>query len=299
MLKSMVVETLSVKRLTRREAIRSFIYTIVGASSATIGLNCFLLPNSFLDGGITGVSLLTSHVTGFSFSWLLFLLNIPFLFIGYKQIGVKFARRATFAILLLAILTHSLTLPTATYDPILIAVFGGFFLGLGIGLTIRGGGVIDGTEVLAVHISRNSSLSVGDFILLFNIVLFILAGFIIDLETAMYSMLTYMAASKTVDFVITGIEEYIGVTIISEKSAEIKAAIIEEMKLAVTAYKAEGGYGDSGRHDHEKVVLFSVVTRLEVQKLRAEVERIDRHAFVIQHVISDSRGGTLKRRPLH
>jgi uncharacterized membrane-anchored protein YitT (DUF2179 family) len=164
---------------------------------------------------------------------------------------------------------------------------------------MRGGAVIDGTEVLAVHVSRNSSLSVGDFIAVFNIILFITAAFVVSLETAMYSMLTYLAASKTVDFIITGIEEYIGVTIISEKADEIRDAIVNELGMAVTVYKGEGGNGKKGNSTVERPIIFSVVTRLEVQKLKTEVEKIDSEAFLIQHTINDTKGGMIKKRPLH
>jgi uncharacterized membrane-anchored protein YitT (DUF2179 family) len=159
--------------------------------------------------------------------------------------------------------------------------------------------VIDGTEVLAVAVSRNSSLSVGDFIAIFNFFLFTTAAFLIDLETAMYSMLTYLAASKTVDFVITGIEEYVGVTIISEEAELIHEAIIENLGMAVTVYKGEGGFGKKGKQLEERKILYSVVTRLEVQKLKLEIDKIDPEAFVVQHTINDTRGGMIKKRPLH
>jgi uncharacterized membrane-anchored protein YitT (DUF2179 family) len=298
-LKTLIVDTLDVKQLTRRETIKSTILIAAGILSATAGLTSFLLPQQFLDGGVTGISLLLSHFTGLSFSIFLIVLNIPFIILGFKQIGIKFARRASFAVAGLAITVQYVDFPTATYDPILVAIFGGFFVGAGIGLAMRGGAVIDGTEILAVHISRNSSLSIGDFITLFNVVLFIIATVSIDLETAMYSMITYIVASKTVDFIISGIEEYIGVTIISDKYEELEEAITNGLGMAVTVYRGEGGIGKTGKHNYERNILFSVVTRLEVQKLCFEIEKIDPHAFVIQHTINDTRGGMIKKRPLH
>lgn len=294
-----VTDALRIERLLMKDQLKSMFLILCGTVAATVGLTCFLLPNDFLDGGVTGISLLINRQTGFDISYLIVLINAPFIYIGWKQLGSGFAKRTVFAVAALAISVHYIDFPTVTDDKLLIAVFGGFFLGAGIGLTIRGGAVIDGTEVLAVYVSRKSSLSVGDFIAVFNIILFATAAFIVDLGTAMYSMLTYLAASKTVDFIITGIEEYIGVTIISEKAEEIKAAIISELGMAVTVYKGEGGYGKSGAKDYERKIIFSVVTRLEVQKLRFEVEKIDPTAFMIQHTINDTKGGMIKKRPLH
>jgi len=292
-------DSLRIERLLRRDNIKSLFLILAGTAAATTGLTCFLLPNDFLDGGVTGISLLVNQKTGLDISLLIILINAPFIYIGWKQIGRGFAQKTIFAVAALAISVHYIDFPTVTDDKLLISVFGGFFLGAGIGLTIRGGAVIDGTEVLAVYISRKSSLSVGDFIAIFNVILFATAAFIVDLETAMYSMLTYLAASKTVDFIITGIEEYIGVTIISEKSEEIKEAIITELGMAVTVYKGGGGSGKTGNHDYEREIIFSVVTRLEVQKLRFEVEKIDPTAFMVQHTINDTKGGMIKKRPLH
>ncbi len=279
--------------------IKSLLFISLGILMATVGLKGFLLPNNFLDGGATGIALMMNRLFDVDVSIMIVVINIPFIFMGYKQIGSGFALKTAVAVGVLAIAVHEVEFPVITADPLLISIFGGFFLGAGIGLTIRGRAVIDGTEVLAVAVSRNSSLSVGDFIAIFNVFLFITAAFLIDLETAMYSMLTYLAASKTVDFVITGIEEYIGVTIISEHADEIHDAIVENLGMAVTIYKGEGGYGKKGRQTSDRRILYSVVTRLEVQKLHLEIDKIDPHAFVIQQTINDTRGGMIKKRPLH
>jgi uncharacterized membrane-anchored protein YitT (DUF2179 family) len=159
--------------------------------------------------------------------------------------------------------------------------------------------VIDGTEVMAIYITRNSSMSVGDVIALFNVLLFCVSALLINIETALYSMLTYLSASKTVDFLITGIEEYIGVTIISEKADEIKSTIINNLGRAVTIYKGEGGFGKKGIINEDRKIIFSVVTRLEVHRLVHEVEKVDSDAFIIQHTINDTKGGMIKKRPLH
>lgn len=286
-------------RITYKRYIKDFFLISLGIVMASIGLKEFLLPNKFLDGGAMGLSLLTELKTGIELSILIVLINAPFILIGAKQISVLFAVKSALAILSLSILVHYITLPTITDDKLLIAVFGGFFLGAGIGLSIRGGAVIDGTEVLALYVSKRTSLSVGDFISLFNVILFSFSALLINIETAMYSMLTYFSASKTVDFIINGIEEYIGVTIISEKSAAIKNTIVNKLGRGVTVYNAESGFGKSGEKNTDNKILFCVVTRLEVTSLILEIDKIDEEAFVVQHSIKDTKGGMIKKRPLH
>ena len=279
--------------------LRDIAFLVGGVIMASIGLKGFLLPNGFLDGGAMGVSLLLEIITGIDLSLLIILVNLPFILIGVKQLSLKFAIKSTCCIFLLAILVHVIQFPTITDDKLLIAVFGGFFLGAGIGLSIRGGAVIDGTEVLAISISRKSSLSVGDFIALFNVVLFSLAAFMINIETAMYSMLTYISASKTIDFIINGIEEYIGVTIISEQAEAIKLKITHELGRGVTVFKGEEGFPKVNQQPADRKILMCVITRLEITRLLREIEKIDNKAFVLQHSIKDTKGGMIRRRPLH
>lgn len=282
-----------------RRHIKDAIFILLGVAMASIGLKGYILPNNFLDGGAMGVSLLLEMLTKIELSYLIILVNLPFIIIGAKQISIEFAIKSICAILALAILVHYVTLPDITHDKLLISIFGGFFLGAGIGLTIRGGAVIDGTEVLAITVSRKSSLTVGDFIAVFNILLFCSAIFLVGIETAMYSMLTYLSASKTVDFIINGIEEYLGVIIVSERAEEIKYHISRNLGRGVTAFKSDKGFGTRGEFGEEGKVLFCVVTRLEVSKLLLEIEKIDATAFVVQHAIKDTKGGMIKKRPLH
>ncbi|MDD3722625.1 MAG: YitT family protein [Lutibacter sp.] len=279
--------------------IRDLVFISVGVIAASIGLKGFLFPNNFLDGGAMGVSLLLQILTGFNLSVLIVLINLPFIFLGAKQISVLFAIKSSLAILALAILVQIIQVPTITDDKLLIAVFGGFLLGAGIGFSIRGGAVLDGSEVLAISISRRSSLTVGDFIAIFNVCLFGLAGLIVSVETAMYSMLTYFSASKTVDFIINGIEEYIGVMIVSNDAELIKAMIATKLERGVTVFRSDGGYGTKGNANPDRKILFCVVTRLEVSRVLLEVDKIDQTAFVIQYPIKDTKGGMIKRRPFH
>jgi uncharacterized membrane-anchored protein YitT (DUF2179 family) len=286
-------------KISIKTYIKDSVFIALGVCMAAIGLKGFILPNNFLDGGAMGVSLLLEMMTQINLSYLIVLVNLPFIMIGAKQISIEFAIKSIFAILSLAILVHVLTLPDITSDKLLISLFGGFFLGAGIGLTIRGGGVIDGTEVLAITVSRKSSLTVGDVIAVFNILLFCSAVFLVGLETAMYSILTYFSASKTVDFVINGIEEYLGVIIVSESAEDIKHHISKNLGRGVTVFKSDKGFGSRGEFGEEGKVLFCVVTRLEVSKLLLEIEKIDPTAFVVQHSIKETKGGMIKKRPLH
>ena len=288
-----------VSKVVLKSNLKDFIFIFIGVVLASIGLKGFLFPNNFLDGGAMGVSLLLQILTGINLSVLIILVNLPFILLGAKQISLSFAVKSSLAIFALAILVHFIQVPIITDDKLLIAVFGGFFLGAGIGFSIRGGAVIDGTEVLAISVSRKSSLTVGDFIAVFNVCLFVLAATIVSVETAMYSMLTYFSASKTVDFIINGIEEYIGVMIISDDYEIIKTMIATKLERGVTVFRSDGGYGTKGNAVPDRKILFCVVTRLEVSRVLLEVDKIDRSAFVIQYPIKDTKGGMIKKRPLH
>jgi uncharacterized membrane-anchored protein YitT (DUF2179 family) len=266
-----------------------------GIVSACFGLKSFLLPNNFIDGGVTGISLLITRLTGLKLSYLIIAINIPFIILGYRQIGKIFAIKTGVAITLLAGMLLVAPFEPVTSDKLLIAVFGGLFLGAGIGLAMRGGCVIDGTEVLALYISRNSILTVGNIILILNILIFGVVAYYLNLVTAMYSILTYLSASKTVDYIVNGIEQYTGVTVISEKNEHIKKYIINQMKRGVTIYKGEGGYG--AKKDIN--ILYTVVTKLEMSKLQTAIRQIDPDAFVIQQQIADIKGGVVKRQSLH
>ncbi len=271
---------------------------LLGVLSASFGLKGFLLPNSFLDGGVIGISLITTELTGISLSLLIVIINIPFIILAFSTISRQFAIKSIVAIVFLALAVYLIPYPSITADKLLISVFGGFFLGLGIGLAVRGGAVIDGTEVLAVFISRKTSMTIGDVILIFNIIIFSVAAYVFSIEIALYAILTYLAASKTVDFVITGVEEYIGVTIISEESEEIRLAIIENLGRGCTIYSGKKGFAKRGEPLKEIDIVYTLVTRLELSKLQTEIDKIDKDAFVVMHGIKDAKGGMIKKRPL-
>lgn len=284
--------------LFKRRLIQLFLLSM-GVLSAGFGLKGFLLPNEFIDGGAVGISLLISEITDWPLSLLLLLVNIPFVVLGLRTIGLDFAVKTAIGIIALAIAVEVIPYPQITHDKLLVSVFGGFFLGAGIGLSMRGGGVIDGTEVLALNISKRSGLSVGDLIMIFNVIIFSVAAYLLSVETALYSILAYLAASKTVDFIVEGIEEYTGVTIISPKSEDIRQMIINDIGRGVTIYKGERGFGKSGHRDSNIDIIFTVITRLELSNLKAEIEKIDPNAFILMHSINDTKGGMIKKRPLH
>ena len=290
-----IAKTIYVIKISLKQAIADAFVIGAGVVIAGLGLKSFLLPSHFIDGGVTGISLLTSAVTGQPLPLLIVLINIPFLILGYRQLGRSFTIKSVLAIAGLALALIAIPYPIITTDKLLIATFGGFFLGSGIGLAIRGGAVLDGTEVLAIYISRRTSLTVGDVILLFNIVIFSVAAYLLGYETAMYAVLTYLAASKTVDFIIEGLEEYVGITIISNHHEEIHHFIVDEIHAGVTTYAGNRGFGKSGE-SHRKEILYTVITRLELTRLQHGIDRIDPHAFVVTGHVRTIKGGAIRKR---
>lgn len=267
----------------------------VGILCAGFGLKGFLIPNGFIDGGVTGISLLVAALTPISISLLIFMINIPFMILGLKQIGKTFFFRTFLGIAGLALGVAIIPYPVITHDSLLIAVFGGFFLGAGIGLAVRGGGVIDGTEILAIYLSKKMRTSMGTILFVVNIVIFSVAAIFLGIESALYSIVIYLAASKTVDFVVRGIEEYIGLTIISDKSEEIRKSIIKNLGKGVTIYRGKGGY----ETEKEMDILFTVVTRLEISKVFRKIREIDPAAFIIEESLNEVSGGMIKKRRSH
>ncbi len=284
---------IAVKRLSK-----DLILMTVGIFSAAFGLKGFLLCNQFIDGGATGISLLISALTKIPLYQLIICINIPFVFLGYKIIGKAFAIKTSIAISGLALVLATVSFPEITNDSLLVAIFGGFFLGAGIGLSVRGGAVIDGTEVLAIFLSRKTGTTIGDIIIGINVVIFMTASYFLSIEIAMYSMITYLSASKTLDFIIDGIEEYTGVTIISAYSEDIRNMIINTMGRGVTVYSGKRGYGKKGE-TKDVDIIYTVITRLELNKLNAEIQKIDSFAFVVMSSVKDTKGGMIKKRRLH
>ena len=281
--------------LSLKRYVKDFFLIIIGIFSASFGFKGFLLTNNFIDGGATGISLLLFALTKIPLYVWIICVNIPFVILAYHVIGRQFAIKTTLAISGLALCLATVTFPNVTNDNLLVAVFGGFFLGAGIGLAVRGGAVIDGTEVLAIFLSRKLGTTIGDIIILINILIFSTAAYFLGVEVALYSMITYLAASRTLDFIVEGIEEYIGATIVSSHSEEIRLMIINVMGRGVTVYKGQRGYGQHGEKAEIEIV-YSVLTRLELNKLNIELEKIDPNAFVVMSSVKDTKGGMIKKR---
>lgn len=279
--------------------IRRFIFLLLASVTASFGLKSFLLPNKFIDGGITGISILLAIFTSLPLPLFIVIVNIPFILLAYFNLARELAIKGIIAIIFLSLCLLFLPLPTVTHDKLLVAVFGGFFLGAGIGLAIRGGGVLDGTEILSIFLSRKIHSTVGDIILVINVIIFSIAAFTLGVEIAFYSILTYISASKTTDFFIEGIEEYIAVIIISEKTDEIRKAILYEIERGVTIFKGKRGLEvkPSFEGSNEIDIIYTVVTRLELPKLSYTISQIDPNAFVVMHNVKDTIGGYIKKRP--
>ena len=270
----------------------SIVYSVCGVLSAMIALEGFMLPNHFLDGGITGISIVLEEILQVPFTILLIIFNLPFLFLGYKKIGKTFAVRALIYIIFLTILMHFIQIPPVTEDKVLIAVFGGFFIGLGIGLVIKGGGVLDGLEIMAFYTVRNSGFTTGEIILAFNALIYIGAAFVFGVETAMYSFLVYFTAMKTSDYVVDGFEEFTALSIISKNCDEVKSLIVNDLGKAITVYKGERGYLPGSylvRHDCD--IVMTIVTRLEIHRIKEAALEIDPNAFFFVQRIKEVRGG--------
>ena len=275
--------------------VREVTLVVVGVLTAALGLKGFLLPSHLIDGGATGLALILHQAAGLPFAPTLVLVNAPFLWLAWRNRGHGFALRALLAIVALALVVPMLPVQPVTQDRLLVAVFGGFFIGCGMGLSIRGGTVMDGTEILAIDLSRKLRTTVGDVILALNIVVFTIGAVVLSVEAAMYSLITYLAASRTADFIMDGIEEYTAVLIVSPKSAEIRRAITTGLGHGVTILSGGGGYTRKG--EPRKVdVLYTVVTRLEIGALSREIERMDPGAFVTMHRLRDIRGGVVRPR---
>lgn len=271
------------------------IMTVIGAFIMAIGLELFLIPNSVMDGGIVGISIILSHLVGLPVGLFIFFLNIPFMFLGYKQIGKTFALITALGITVLSattILLHHFD--PFTSDLLLATIFGGIIVGIGVGTVIRYGGCLDGTEVLAILFNKKLPFSVGEVILFINLIIFTVAGFIFTWEKAMYSIVAYYIASKMIDIVVLGMEESKSAYIISEEIEEIGQAIMNRLGRGVTYLHGEGAYtGDN------KKVIFCIITRLEESKLKEIVRSIDDHAFLAIGNISEVRGGRFKKRDIH
>jgi uncharacterized membrane-anchored protein YitT (DUF2179 family) len=277
------------------------VYTLTGILFCGFALKSFLIPNAFFDGGVTGMSLLIHELTHFNIAVVIVLLNIPFIIMGAFQVNKAFAAKTLAAIIVLGLCLQFMPFPNdITKDKLLVSIFGGVFMGIGVGLAIRGGCALDGIEVLALYTGKRISFTISEIILGINIVIFLIAAFELGLPTALYSIMTYYTASKTISFVIEGLEEYTGVTIISGQSEFVKERLVMELGRGITVYKGERGFLKESFDISQPVdIVFTVITRLEVRRLRNLVHEIDPKAFIFTSTIKEAAGGVLKKRARH
>ncbi len=271
--------------------IRRYFMLVVGATIAAVALDLFLIPNAIIDGGVIGISLLINYLTGMGFGILVLIINIPFLLSGYRRLGKGFLIASLFSIVTLAIAERFLHhIEPITDEPLLATVFGGLILGAGVGIVIRNAGALDGTEILGIIISKTFPFSVGEFVMFINIFIFAWAGFILGWEQAMLSILTYYIASKTIDIVGQGIlNETKAALIVSDVSADIADQIEESLKRDVTKL-----YGQHNHREADTQVLYVIITRLEVAKLKQIVFDSDPRAFTTIMDTQEVHGGRFK-----
>jgi uncharacterized membrane-anchored protein YitT (DUF2179 family) len=265
----------------------------LGVVLASIGLKAFLLPNGFLDGGVTGIALLVRTFVDIKISYLLILFSLPFLILGFYTVSKRIVIKSMVSILALALFIHFENFETITDDKLLISIFGGLFLGAGIGIAIRNGSVLDGSEILGVYINDRFGISIGQVILIFNVMLFSITAYLISTEIALYSILTYIVTAKVTDLTIEGFEDFIGVTIISKDYLKIKKAIMEELGAGLTTYKGTKGYGSTGKQE-DFDIIHTIINRIDLKKMHRLIDEIDDKAFIIEFDVNNVKGGVLR-----
>lgn len=288
------------KTIKIKDNFKDYLLALIGIFSISFALKSLLMPNHFFDGGITGIALLVHEKFHYNIALIFVVFNIPFLLLGAKLIGKSFAIKSFLAIIILGLFLLFIPYPVITHDKLIIAVFGGFFIGLGVGLGMKSGFALDGIEVLAVYTGKKVGFSMSEIILGINIIIFSVAAIFFGLEAAFYSMLTYFVASKTINYVVEGFEEFTGITIISSKSEEIKQFLVLQMSKGITIYKGERGFMKENFDNSVATdIIFTVVTRLEVRKLKNAIHQIDPNAFIFSNSIKETAGGILKKRHEH
>ncbi len=279
---------------SRKASIYGILQISLGIFLASLGLKAFLLPNGFIDGGITGVALLGNYFLGIDFSILLVLLSIPLLLLAYFKISRLVFFKSLASIIGLAIVIYLENFERVTEDKLLISIFGGLFLGMGIGISLRNGAVLDAAEIIGVYLNHRFGISIGKIILAFNVILFSFTAVLTSLETALYSILAFSVTAKVTDFIIEGFEDFIGIMIVSKNSEEIRASIIEKLGAGITVYKGMGGFGKTPGN-YEKPILHSIINRIDLMKVHRLIDQIDPEAFVVEFDVNNVKGGVLRR----
>ena len=266
----------------------------VGVLLASIGLKVFLPPNGFLDDGATGIAILLSEVTGVDISFLLLFVSLPFLFLAWYSLSKRIFTKSIVSIVALAIMIHYESFEPVTDDKLLIAIFGGLFLGSGIGLTVKNGAVLDGSEILGIFINERYGISIGKVILVFNVILFSVTAALLSIEVAMYSILTFLITVKVIDLMIEGFEDFVGLMIVSDESLAIEQSLTKEIGVGMTIYKASSGFGKRGEQG-EKQIIHTVINRIDIRKTYNIIDKHDESAFIIEFHVNDIKGGILRK----
>ena len=286
---------MSGKKMTMKQQIRRYIFMFIGSILAALGLEVFLVPNQIIDGGVIGIAIMASHITSWPLGIFIFILNLPFIYLGYLQIGKSFAISTLFSLASLSLwVSILLPIPGFTNDVFLASIFGGIILGIGVGLIIRYGGSLDGTEIVAIILDKRTGFSVGEIVMFFNIFIIGSAGLVFSWDKAMYSLVAYFVAYKLIDITIEGLDESKGVLIVSDHPHEIAEVLMARLGRGVTILHGEGAYTGEA-----KQVLYSVITRLEIAKLKNIIKEIDENAFVTINEVHDVMGGKVKKRAIH
>ncbi len=274
--------------------ISEYFQIALGIVLASIGLKAFLLPNGFLDGGVTGIAILLNTQINVNISYLLVLLSIPFLIIAYFTVSKKIVLKSIISIISLAVFIQFETFDTITDDKLLVAIFGGLFVGMGIGISVRNGAVLDGSEILGIFLNDRFGIEIGKIILVFNVILFSITAAILSVEAALYSILTFLVTAKVTDFIIKGFEDFIGLMIVSRHSDAVQKAIIEKLGAGLTVYKGGPGYGSRGEV-RDFNIIHTVINRIDIRKIHRLIDEIDPEAFIVEYDINNIKGGVLRR----
>ena len=280
----------SIQISTVKRILSEIFQIAIGIFLASIGLKMFLLPNGFLDGGATGIAILLSELFDIDISFILLLVSIPFLILAWFSLSRRIFTKSLISIILLAVIIHFENFASITEDKLLIAIFGGLFLGAGIGLTIRNGAVLDGSEILGIFLNDRLGISIGRVILFFNVILFGATALLLSLEIAMYSILTFIVTAKVIDLMIEGFEDYVGLMIISENTNSINEGLIRIVGTGTTLYQGAGGFGKRGTQPKNDII-HTVINRIDIRRTYNLIDAIDKKAFIIEFDVNHIKGG--------
>ncbi len=279
---------------------KSILLTVLGAFSFVFGIKGFLLPDGFLAGGMTGIALLINQLYNVNFILILIVINLPFILFSYFKLSKAFALQTVISLVIVSLIFSLFHFESITTDPSLVSAFGGFFMGLGLGLVMRSGGTIDGIDLFAVSVKNKLGLTKSELILGINSFIFLIITYNLGLEKALYAILTYIAALKMSDYVVDGFEEFVGLSIISTKPEVLKKHIVNELNKPITVYKGERGYLPGMKIEKKDCDIITVIiTRLELHKIQVDIFELDPKAFMYINSIKTVKGGIVSKKKIY